>query len=646
MPSLAATPTKMKHTDWSRMGKKGGPNSPGFLPRKKLSDPPASDSDTSIDSKGNIKGLIDYEYTSNEDYSPPKKISPIAGRTRNNLKKCDRKRSRNHYEKDSDVENNEQLIAALQEERDRLKALLKGGHKGKQKQKGKSVRNEKKSDDTDDADDADDADDEEEEEESESEESEQTPSATSDSDEEYESGDDDKDKRKGASILLSFGMGSEADKNVPKRHNLKKESAEVNQFVKLITTEPEENTIDTQIDQFKALSDDKRAKLINSLEIHARQPGLSNPEQSMLFKILTLGVSTEIQSMILHKYKSLQGMEPGSGDYHKMRNWIEKAISVPFGIYKEIPVRLADGQETCGAFMEKARRHLDDAIFGQDEAKLQILQFIGMKIANPTSRGTSLLLAGPPGIGKTSLIKNGVAKAIQWPFQFVSLGGDSDATSYVGHQVVYEGSHCGKIVNCLVAAKSMSLVLMFDEVDKISKTAKGEEVQNLLIHLTDPVQNADFEDKYLAGLPLDLGRVMLAFSANYLENLDPVLLDRMTVIELKGYDLKQKATIAEQYLLPQALKEVDLAEKIGFSKDVLSYIIENYAKEEKGVRQLKRCIEQIAQKLNMLRMFNSKDLPFHINNFSLPFVMTKDYVDVLLKAMKKEHDMSYLNLYT
>jgi ATP-dependent Lon protease len=293
--------------------------------------------------------------------------------------------------------------------------------------------------------------------------------------------------------------------------------------------------------------------------------------------------------------------------------------------------------------MEKARKCLDEAIYGQEEAKLQILQFIGTKIANPTGRGLSLLLSGPPGIGKTSIIKNGVAKALQWPFQFISLGGDSDASTYTGHQLVYEGSHCGKIVNCLCAAKSMSLVMMFDEVDKISTTPKGEEVQNLLVHITDPVQNGDFEDKYLAGIPIDLSRVMFTFSANYLDRIDKVLLDRMNVVQLQGYNLKEKTAIAENYLLPTALKEVDLSEKIGINRECITHIIENYANEEVGVRELKRCIEQIAQKVNMLRMFNSKDLPFHIKDFNLPFVLKKDHIDLFLK--KKEKNISALHMY-
>jgi ATP-dependent Lon protease len=294
--------------------------------------------------------------------------------------------------------------------------------------------------------------------------------------------------------------------------------------------------------------------------------------------------------------------------------------------------------------MEKARKYLDDAIFGQDEAKLQIQQFIASKIANPTGSGLSLLLVGPPGIGKTSLIKGGIAKALNWPFQFISLGGDSDASTYTGHQLVYESSHCGKIVNSLAAAKSMSLVLMFDEVDKISTTPKGEEVQNLLVHMTDPVQNGEFEDKYLAGIPIDLSRVMFTFSANYLDRIDKVLLDRMTVVKLQGYNLKEKVSIAENYLLPAALKEVGLGEKVGLSKEVVTHIVENYANEEVGVRELKRCVEQIAQKVNMLRMFNTKDLPFHIKDFTLPFVMKKEHVDLFLKK-KPSVDESISHLY-
>jgi ATP-dependent Lon protease len=296
--------------------------------------------------------------------------------------------------------------------------------------------------------------------------------------------------------------------------------------------------------------------------------------------------------------------------------------------------------------MTRAKKCLDDAIFGQEEAKLQILQFIASKITNPHANGMSLLLVGPPGIGKTSLIKQGIAKALDWPFQFISLGGDSDASTFSGHQMVYEGSHCGKIVNSLISAKSMSMVLMFDELDKISATPKGEEIQNLLVHLTDSSQNSEFEDKYLAGITLDLSQSLFVFSANDINKIDRVLLDRFTVVRLEGYGMKEKMEIAEKFLLPGALREVNLAERIGIPKEVVNHIMETYAKEEPGVRELKRCMEQIAQKINMLRLFNSPDLPFYIKDFSLPFILKKEHIDKFLKEKRPSMDMSAMRMYT
>lgn len=637
----------------------------GFQPRKKKAGGGKPDDDSSVDSHGNIRGLVDYDYDSSdyeeeltghssEEYTTSGKSdrSPIAHRLRSRAR-TNKKSPKNELRrvKESDEEDDEALIARLRSEKRRLAQRLREkeedeklarleerleARERKRKEeereerhrrlKGKVVESESEEEE--------DEEDYEEDEEDEEEEVEET--------EEEEEEEDDEEDDRAPGIILSFGGGDDMDRMIPKRHNLKKESDEVRKFVKLVTEPSDEDTIDGQIDQFKALSEDQRKKLLHVLEHKGKNPG--ETQQSMMFKILTMNLPAEVQGMVLSKYNSLQMMDPGSTEYFKHRNWLDKLTSMPLGVYKELPVKITDGSETCGAFMERARKYLDEAIYGQDEAKLQVLQFIGTKIANPDGRGLSLLLSGPPGIGKTSLIKNGVAKALSWPFQFISLGGDSDASTYTGHQLVYESSHCGKIVNSLCAAKSMSLVLMFDELDKISTTPKGEEVQNLLVHMTDPVQNMEFEDKYLAGIPIDLSKVMFTFSANDLNKIDRVLLDRMVVIQLQGYSAKEKLAIAEHYLLPAALKEVGLAEKVGISKDVITYVLEHYAAEEAGVRELKRCMEQIAQKVNMLRMFNTKDLPFHIKDFSLPFVLKKEHVDLFLKK-KKTVDESIQHLY-
>jgi ATP-dependent Lon protease len=469
----------------------------------------------------------------------------------------------------------------------------------------------------------------------EAEEEEEDEEAEEEEEDQEEDQEEDEEEQELATDIQSFIMAlrKSSDTMVPKKYNMKKEPEMVQRFVTLLTTPVEENTIDTQITQFKSLMEDKQQEMIQALE---HRPTMNNNGLGLMLNLLTLKLPADIQAMILAKYYSLQTLDTSSNEYFKLRAWLDKVVSIPFGTYKEIPVSLEDGPERCGAFMSAARQCLNDAVFGQDESKLQILQFISTKIANPQSRGLCLLLVGPPGVGKTSLIKNGIAKALGWPFQFISLGGDSDASTYTGHQLVYESSHCGKIVNSLIASKSMSTVLMFDEVDKISQTPKGEEVMNLMIHLTDPVQNSDFEDKYLSGIPIDLSKVMFVFSANDLSKIDRVLLDRMTVIELKGYDLKQKTAIAEHYLLPSALREVNLVDKVEVPNEILMTLIEDYAKEEKGVRELKRSIEQITQKINMLRMYNSPDLPFYMKDFALPFLVKKDHVKLFLK--KKEVD--------
>ena len=147
-------------------------------------------------------------------------------------------------------------------------------------------------------------------------------------------------------------------------------------------------------------------------------------------------------------------------------------------------------------FLYKTYSTLDKAIYGHKEAKMHILQVIGKWIKNPISQGNVLALQGPMGNGKTTLVKEGIAKAINRPFAFIALGGASDSAFFDGHAYTYEGSHWGRIIDILIESKCMNPIIYFDELDKVSETFKGEEIIHLLTHLTDPSQNTLFQDNY------------------------------------------------------------------------------------------------------------------------------------------------------
>jgi ATP-dependent Lon protease len=271
------------------------------------------------------------------------------------------------------------------------------------------------------------------------------------------------------------------------------------------------------------------------------------------------------------------------------------------------------------------------------EAKTHILQVIGKWIRKPDSMGNVLAIQGPMGNGKTTLIKNGIAKSLDRPFEFVALGGASDSAFFEGHSYTYEGSRWGRIVDILHKCGSMNPIICFDELDKVSDTPKGDEIINMLIHMTDSSQNSKFQDNYFPGIDIDLSKVLFIFSFNDESKINRILKDRMYVIRTKGYDTKDKLQIARNYLLPEIYELFDYTkDDIIFTNDILTSIISTYTAGEEGVRNLKRCLESIVSTLNIYHLTKSDDkediIDMKIKDFKLPITLTSDHIASLLKV--------------
>ncbi len=362
-------------------------------------------------------------------------------------------------------------------------------------------------------------------------------------------------------------------------------------------------------------------------------------EKPYRMTLLESQIPVQFKAAAMKKINSLRHMEPGSGEFYKIKNWVDTFMRIPFGKYEGLPISIEDGVEKCHDFMENAQKTLDAAVYGLNDAKMQIMQMLGQLLTNPKSIGTAIAIHGPPGTGKTSLVKEGISKILNRPFAFIALGGATDSSFLEGHGYTYEGSMWGKIVQILIDSKCMNPVIYFDELDKISDTPRGEEIAGILTHLTDTSQNSQFHDKYFAEIDFDLSKCLFIFSYNDESKVNPILKDRMYRIKTKGYSQKEKTNISRSYLLPRICEQVRFNNsEIIIPDQTVHYIIDNHCNKEDGVRNLKRCLEIIHTKLNLYRLMKPGSNLFEQDmslKVEFPFTITKDIVD---KLIKREND--------
>ena len=299
-------------------------------------------------------------------------------------------------------------------------------------------------------------------------------------------------------------------------------------------------------------------------------------------KINNLKCSDEIKTKLLKECEKLIKMPSGSHEGTVVRTYLDKCLEIPFGKYSKDRINL-----------ERSRKILDADHYGLDKVKTRIIESLAVLKRNPEYNGQIICLYGPPGVGKTSIVKS-LAKSMNRKYVRIALGGVHDEAEIRGHRKTYIGSMPGRIMQAIIDAGTMNPIVLLDEIDKVGNDYKGDP-SSALLEALDPEQNNSFNDHYI-DFPIDLSKVLFITTANDTSTISAPLHDRMEIIELNSYSIEEKFNIAKQHLVKKELKKHNLsAREFKISDDAIYKIIECYTREA-GVRSLEKNIATLCRK--------------------------------------------------
>ena len=316
--------------------------------------------------------------------------------------------------------------------------------------------------------------------------------------------------------------------------------------------------------------------------------------------IIKIGLSDEDKTLLLKEVDRLEKTPVMSPEHSIIRTYLDTVVALPWNILTKDEIDI-----------KAAEKILDEDHYGLDKIKERILEFLAVKKLRDDMKSPILCLSGPPGVGKSSLAKS-IARSMGRSFVRISLGGVRDEAEIRGHRRTYLGALPGKIIQSLKKIKTKNPVILLDEIDKMASDIKGDPASAML-EVIDPAQNNEFVDHYL-DIPFDLSKVLFIATANNLSLIPAPLRDRMEVIELESYTVKEKENIAIKYLIPRQIKENGLKkEQISFTKQAINKVINGYTYEA-GVRNLERVLGSICRKVALKILKGEEKIKIGVNN--------------------------------
>ncbi|WP_345807952.1 endopeptidase La [Bacillus pumilus] len=363
----------------------------------------------------------------------------------------------------------------------------------------------------------------------------------------------------------------------------------LNRVISLIHNEKEVLEIEKKIGQRVKRSMERTQKEYYLREqMKAIQKELGDKEgktgevSSLMSKIEESSMPDSVRETALKELNRYEKIPSSSAESSVIRNYIDWLIGLPWGIYTEDRLDLKLASEI-----------LDDEHHGLEKVKERVLEYLAVQKLTNSLKGPILCLAGPPGVGKTSLAKS-IAKSLDRKFIRISLGGVRDESEIRGHRRTYVGAMPGRIIRGMSKAGTMNPVFLLDEIDKMSSDFRGDP-SSAMLEVLDPEQNHNFSDHYIEET-FDLSQVLFIATANNLATIPGPLRDRMEIITIAGYTEVEKAEIVKDHLLPKQLKEHGLKKGNLQLREAAIYDTIRYYTREAGVRGLERQLAAICRK--------------------------------------------------
>lgn len=331
-----------------------------------------------------------------------------------------------------------------------------------------------------------------------------------------------------------------------------------------------------------------------------------NPETSEIKKleniIKKIKISDDDKKIVFNEIKRLQSTPVMSPEYSIIRTYLETIIALPW-----------EKETTDNVSFDIFEKNFKKTHYGLEDIKERIIEFLAVKKLNPTIKSPIICLVGPPGVGKSSLAKS-IATSINRKFIRISLGGVKDESEIRGHRRTYVGAMPGKFIQSLKKVKVKNPLILLDEIDKMESGYRGDPASAML-EITDPEQNKEFVDHYL-DIPFDLSKILFIATANNLADIPAPLRDRMEIIRLSSYTIKEKENIAKEYLIKKQIEENGLnKEQISFTSNAILKIITGYTYEA-GVRDLERKIATICRKVAIKILKGEKKIKVTLSNIT------------------------------